>query len=197
MMDKREAILESALAHFSRNGFQGTSLSQIASGAKTQKQLITHHFRTKENLWREVVNRELDDGVELLKSVKNTAKSSGAEAAIRQFVHEYIHWCARKKAFHRLIIFDSQADNPRFQWYTENHFKPSHKVMTNLIRKAQKEGTIGPGSAGRIYFTFMNMINSLVLGELTFKLYTGRTPNNDRDIENLKEMIFKVLDMKK
>jgi len=195
-MDKREQILESALTQFARNGFLGTSLSQIASGAQTQKQLITHHFGTKEKLWREVVNRELMDGVELLKAVKKTATEQDAEMAIRQFIHDYIHWCARKKAFHRLIVFDSQADNPRFQWYTENHFKPSHKVMTNLIRKAQKQGVIIEGNPGRLYFTFMNMINSLVLGELTFELYTGRTPNNGRDIENLKAMIFKMLDMK-
>jgi len=195
-MDKREEILESALSHFAKNGFQGTSLSQIASGAKTQKQLITHHFGTKENLWREVVNRELGDGVELLKAVKKTAREKDPETAIRQFVHDYIHWCARKKDFHRLMVFDSQADNPRYQWYTENHFRPSHKVMTTLIRKAQKQGIVGKGNPGRLYFTFMNMINSLVLGERTFELYTGRTPNNKSDIENLKEMIFKVLDMK-
>ncbi len=195
-MDKREKILESALVEFAKNGFQGTSLSRIASGAKTQKQLITHHFGTKEKLWREVVNRELKDGVELLKEVKETASKKDAETAIRQFIHDYIHWCARKKAFHRLIVFDSQADNPRFQWYTENHFKPSHKVMTNLINKAQKQGVVCAGNPGRLYFTFMNMINSLFLGELTFELYTGRAPDNDRDIENLKEQIFKVLDMK-
>jgi len=195
-MDKREQILESALDEFAKSGFQGTSLSQIASGAKTQKQLITHHFGTKEKLWREVVNRELTDGVELLKAVKTTADTDGAEAAIRQFVHEYIHWCAKKKAFHRLMVFDSQADNPRFEWYTENHFKPSHKVMTNLICKAQKQGVIVNGNPGRLYFTFMNMINSLVLGERTFELYTGRTPNADKDIENLKQMIFKVLELK-
>jgi len=173
-----------------------TSLSQIAKGAKTQKQLITHHFGTKEKLWREVVNRELNDGVELLKAVKKTASEKDAESAIRQFIHEYIHWCARKKAFHRLIVFDSQADNPRFLWYTENHFRPSHKVMTNLIRKAQKQGVIVKGNPGRLYFTFMNMISSLVLGERAFELYTGRAPNNNKDIENLKAMIFKVLEMK-
>jgi AcrR family transcriptional regulator len=195
-MDKREEILESALSHFAKTGFQGTSLSQIASGAKTQKQLITHHFGTKENLWREVVNRELNDGVELLKTAKKTAVEEGPEAAIREFIHDYIHWCARKKEFHRLMIFDSQANNPRYSWYTENHFKPSHKVMTSLIRKAQKQGVVGKGNPGRLYFTFMNMINSLVLGERTFALYTGRVPNDSSDIENLKKMIFKVLDMK-
>ena len=195
-MDKREKILESALKLFAENGFQGTSLSQIAEGANTQKQLITHHFGTKDNLWREVVNAELKDGVELLTTVKKTAAEIDAEAGIRHFIEGYIHWCSRKQSVHRLMMFDSQAANPRFKWYTEKHFRPSHKVMTNLIRQAQDQGAICEGDPGRIYFTFMNMISSLVLGERTFKLYTGRTPNKKDDIENLKRMIFKVLDMK-
>ena len=195
-MDKREKILESALKLFAENGFQGTSLSQIAEGAHTQKQLITHHFGTKDNLWREVVNAELEDGVELLIKVKKTAEDLDAETGIREFIHEYIHWCARKQSFQRIVMFDSQAANPRFKWYTEKHFRPSHKVVTDLIKQAQKQGAICEGDPGRIYFTFMNMINSLVLGERTFKLYTGRTPNKKDDIEYLKRMIFKVLDMK-
>jgi len=68
--------------------------------------------------------------------------------------------------------------------------------MTNLIREAQKQGVVSQGNPGRLYFTFLTMINSLVLGERTFQLYTGRSPDNDKDIEYLKEMIFKVLDMK-
>lgn len=195
-MDKREEILESALMSFASNGFQGTSLSQIATRANTQKQLITHHFGTKDNLWREVVNRELTDGVELLLRVKSTSVKDGAEAAIRQFIHEYIHWCAKKKAYHRMMVFDGQADNPRFQWFTENHIEPSHKFMTGVIRDAQEQGAISQGDPGRIYFTFMNMINSLVLGELEFKIFTGRQPDNEGDIEFLKEMIFKVLGLK-
>jgi len=194
-MDKREKILESALTLFAQNGFQGTSLSEIAQGAETQKQLITHHFGTKDNLWREVVNRELGDGISLLKSVQQTAAEHGAEVGIREFIHGYIQWCSLKQSFHRMMMFDSQAANPRFKWYAEKHFGPSHKVMTDLIRQAQQQGAICEGDAGRIYFTFMNMISSLVLGERTFKLYTGRMPNKKDDIENLKRMIFKVLDI--
>lgn len=195
-MDKKKKILSSARTLFAQNGFQGTSLSQIASDAKTQKQLITHHFGTKDNLWQEVVNKEFVDGVEILRSVKQTAEEKGAEAGIRQFIHDYIHWCSSKQDIHRIMIFDSQANNPRFQWYAKKHFQPHYKIMTALLKTAQTQGVICEGDPGRIYFTFMNMINSLVLGELTFKLYTGRAPNNNDDIENLKRMVYKVLEMK-
>jgi len=194
-MEKREEILNSARSLFAKSGFQGTSLSHIATAANTQKQLITHHFGTKDNLWREVVNKEFEDGIELLRAVQKTAVEIGAPTAIKQFIHDYIHWCARKRDIHRIMVFDSQANNPRFQWYMDKHFRPSHKVMTGLIRKAQRQDAICKGDPGRIYFTFMNMISSLVLGELTFETYTGRPPNNEDDIENLKSMIFKVLDM--
>lgn len=194
-MDRREKIFESALSIFAENGFRGTSLSQIARNAGTQKQLITHHFGSKDNLWREVVNRELVDGVQLLKNVLITAKDHGPEAGIRQFIHEYIHWCFRKKDFHRLIVFDKYSPNDRFKWYAENHSIPSQEAIVKLIRQAQKTGAICKGNPARIYFTFLNMVNSLVLDSATFELYLGRAPNNGNDIEKLKMMIFRVLEM--
>lgn len=194
-MDKRDQILDSALLLFSKSGYEGTSLSQIASGASTQKQLITHHFGTKEKLWQEVVNRELEDGVDLLERVKQTTATEGAEAGLRHFIDEYIHWVSKKRAIHRIMFFDCQTDSPRYSWFTEKHTIPSHREITSLIKKAQKSGAVHEGNPGRLYFTFSNMISSLVLGDLQFKIYTGKSPFQKKEIEYLKSMVFKILGM--
>jgi len=194
-MNKREKIMESALDLFSQNGFEGTSLGQIAKRAGTHKQLISHHFGTKDKLWREIVNLELKDGVELLNAVKMTTAIEGPEAGLRQFIDEYILWVSKKKAIHRLIFFDSQVDSERFRWFTEKHTIPSHKVITDIIRQAQSAGVVCAGNPGRLYFTFSNMINSLVLGALQFEIYTGRPPFHKQELEHLKSMVFTVLGM--
>lgn len=194
-MDKRKKILRYALELFSKHGFEGTSLSQIAKSAGTQKQLITHHFGTKDKLWREIVNRELKDGVDLLERVRFTAALHGAEAGLRQFIDEYIEWVSQKTAIHRLIFFDSQVDSERFRWFTEKHTLPSHQIMTEIIIKAQDYGAVHAGNAGRLYFTVLNMINSLVLGALQFEIYTGRPPYHQDEVHHLKSMVFKVLGM--
>lgn len=52
----RRRILDAAAEEFSNRGFDGARLSGIARRAKVSKQLIHHHFRSKEKLFTEVHN---------------------------------------------------------------------------------------------------------------------------------------------
>lgn len=48
----RERILQAAIALFARQGFEGTSLHDIASRADVRRSLILYYFTSKENLWK-------------------------------------------------------------------------------------------------------------------------------------------------
>mgnify|MGYP006447964239 CR=1 FL=1 len=50
----REEILEAASYYFVENGFEGTSIQNVADRAKVNKSLIYHHFQSKEELWKTV-----------------------------------------------------------------------------------------------------------------------------------------------
>lgn len=56
-MDARTKILETATRLFATQGYDSTSLSQVAKDASVSKALIFWHFETKENLFQEVVSR--------------------------------------------------------------------------------------------------------------------------------------------
>jgi TetR/AcrR family transcriptional regulator len=50
----RRRVINAAAKEFSLRGFDGTSLSAVARRAKVSKQLIAHHFGTKERLFEQV-----------------------------------------------------------------------------------------------------------------------------------------------
>jgi TetR/AcrR family transcriptional repressor of mexJK operon len=63
---KREAILSAAQQTFTRAGFVGTSMDEVAAAAAVSKQTVYRHFRDKETLFREVVTnvvRARDRGI--------------------------------------------------------------------------------------------------------------------------------------
>ena len=58
--EKEEQILEAALDVFSRNGFRGSTIDQIAEAANMSKPNLLYYFRTKEMIHRELIDRLLN-----------------------------------------------------------------------------------------------------------------------------------------
>lgn len=56
-MDKREQLLEIATKLFSERGFENTPLSMVCEEANVSKGLISHHFKSKNDLLREIFMR--------------------------------------------------------------------------------------------------------------------------------------------
>jgi TetR/AcrR family transcriptional regulator len=53
----RDEILEICLAEFAKHGYEKTSLVQIAKAAGISRTLIFHHFKSKKQLYLEIVDR--------------------------------------------------------------------------------------------------------------------------------------------
>lgn len=56
-MDKREQIIEVATKLFSKKGFENTPLSEVCEMAHVSKGLIFHHFKSKNDLLREIFSK--------------------------------------------------------------------------------------------------------------------------------------------
>lgn len=54
LMDKREELMEIATRLFSERGYENTPLSVVCEEANVSKGLISHHFKSKDGLLREI-----------------------------------------------------------------------------------------------------------------------------------------------
>lgn len=181
-MDKRVEIIRAALGAFSSMGFDGSSLSKIAETAGTNKQLITHHFGSKQNLWQEVVDHELQDGIELIRRVRDTERSDGPLPALRQFINDYVTWVATKSAFHKMLFLEGQQNSPRLDWFTKAHVAPSAKVVMRLIAACQEQGAVRTGEVGRMYFTILHLATSPFVHAYQYQLLVGCPPSGETEL---------------
>ncbi|HEX3007695.1 MAG TPA: TetR/AcrR family transcriptional regulator [Bacteroidales bacterium] len=64
-IEKRQLIMDSALELFAENGFQNTSISDIAKHADISKGLLYNYFTSKEELLESILNEGIDEMYQL------------------------------------------------------------------------------------------------------------------------------------
>jgi len=75
---KRLAILEAAREVFMRSGYGGSSMDEIAAVAKVSKQTVYKHFADKENLFTEIITKDMDRrSDELIRALSDTEDADG------------------------------------------------------------------------------------------------------------------------
>jgi len=183
--ESKQSILQAAKSIFSKKGYSGTSIRDIASLAKVNHAIIRYHFGNKEGLWLSVVNDLLMEGMVMRKDhpfdPDFTDKTSILQS-IRDFIRIRVAYFSEKPELIKLIYLINLEGGERFE------------KMDMLVRQAYW-GTqeivntmIDTGLIKKINFTDLYFMLPALMG--------GRfiNPNFDVDLGGNKIDLDKVID---
>ena len=80
-MKPRDRILDAATAVFRRHGFRRSSIEQAAEAAGLTRQALYHHFRSKEALFRAVIERLHEEALAAEIEAADAAEKAGGSLA--------------------------------------------------------------------------------------------------------------------
>ncbi len=88
---KRQTILSAGHDLFLSNGYQGTSVDQIAASAEVSKQTVYKHFGDKQGLLLAIVNTALESTVApFLERIRTLADTTDLEADLTVLAADYL-----------------------------------------------------------------------------------------------------------
>jgi AcrR family transcriptional regulator len=103
--DRRTAILDSALEVFSRRGYNGASIDEIAQAAGISKALIYEHFPSKKDLHVSLLERHTQ---EIFIALARTADTDDpGEVRLRNGVDAFLRWVETHPEAFRLLFRDT------------------------------------------------------------------------------------------
>jgi AcrR family transcriptional regulator len=102
MPTKEEHIMMAAEKLFAANGYNGTSVRDIASKAKVNVSMISYYFGSKENLMEELFKWRMEEGLNFAKNIVENNNLTEIEK-IDAFIDNFVNRVQRLRDFFLLV----------------------------------------------------------------------------------------------
>jgi AcrR family transcriptional regulator len=161
MIDRKAMIIEAAAKSFSLYGYKATTMDQVAKLANVGKGTIYTFFKTKEELFDEIISTLIADMREAAESVMDEA------ATFQENVNRVLMKVLEFRESHQLTIKLIQEERDMgTQMVVEAMQRVEQSVityMTGIIRKAIEEDEIKACDPEITAFVMLKMYFSLII----------------------------------
>ncbi|RLU02101.1 MAG: TetR/AcrR family transcriptional regulator, partial [Ketobacter sp.] len=136
----RQAIIEAATECFSRQGYEATSVREIAQSAHLTHGTLRHHFGSKLEIWKAVADTVLEYyqaklmPIMAAERIKNGQEPNPLQD-FKQVVRAFIEASYSNPVFAKLLMGESQTDNERAA-HMRNNFLSLHQPIGILFGQA-------------------------------------------------------------
>lgn len=138
---RERQILEAALSLFAENGYDGTSVRQIAERAEVTEAALYRHHESKQALAEALFRDHMTRYAARLQEIVERSDLS-VEARLRAIVDASLKlYGAEPRAYAYLI-----QEQPRFMAALPGDFPYPIRLLEALLRAGQRDGTVRPGS---------------------------------------------------
>jgi AcrR family transcriptional regulator len=187
---KQSQLLDTAEMLFSRKGFDGTSVRDIAESAGINTAMISYYFGSKEKLMEEIFERK---SLNLREKVDTLLKDDNLDPLQKMFslVDEYVEAIMSRKRFHRILLCEQIINqNPTIIQMTEKMKARNSECMNDLIRLGQKKGMFKKNID-------ILMLTNTLIGTISHTMLNMEFYKNYHHLEAMKDDEFERLLKKK
>lgn len=190
-LETRRRILEAAIDSFAERGFHGASIREIAGRCEVTQGLVTYHFGSKDNLWREAANA-LFGGIPVELRARIAEMSPGDPRALaRALVKAYVLTMSARPQVMQLLTREGAVDSPRMRWLIENHISGMHQAFAGVMSMAGVTEEVMP--AGHLYYVMAGAGSLMFAVPFTCRQISGLDPTDPAVVERHAEYVARLL----
>jgi len=139
--ERRTQLLWIAKEMFSEHGFENTSTRSIAAAAGVTEAIVFRHFASKEDLYRQILDRKADE-IDIKRwsdELEHIVEREDDEALVLSVMKHVLEADRKDPQFQRLLLQAALSGRPLHK-ITAQRLLPLHRFLSGYIRKRQKKG---------------------------------------------------------
>ncbi len=164
MKNKKEEILQAAEEEFARNGYEGANISRIAKRVGVTHVLLYYHFQNKENLFREVLQRKIDEFILSVLPPEGTENLHFMEN-IDLLITQNFNMMAQNAMLARLLVNETGQMPESLRDIAHKQYGEYLTRLQCALDREAEAGNIVPANAERLILTIcsLNIMAVLVM----------------------------------
>lgn len=189
----RRTLLAAALRAFAANGYDGTSVRDLARHVGVSHNLVHHHYGSKRALWQAALEHALSSsGRELLALADASGRQRDWEAANRAGIAGALAIFARQPAVARIMTDESARGGERLDFLYDRHIAPFARLLERLLAGAPADVRRRIDARAALLFLFAGMTAPFALGGLAAKLDGSHEVTED-DLERFAATVAEIV----
>ncbi len=192
-----DRILDAARVVFLEKGKAGARMHGIAAQAGINKALLHYYFRSKEDLYREVLTKELT--VFFRGLIESIRPSGDIEALVRDFIDNYIDRLSRNPQVVRFLTWEVGSGGPVARNVIGGIVHggegvPIYRAFSNTVGDAARSGRIRPVDPQHLLFSLIGMcIYVFLAAPILSGVFPGVDTSDKTFLEKRKREIFDLV----
>ncbi|MBP1688020.1 MAG: TetR/AcrR family transcriptional regulator [Deltaproteobacteria bacterium] len=189
-LQAREKILATASRLFSEQGYENTSLAQVARQAKVSKALIFWHFDSKEKLYRSALRKTLEPYFIDVDGLEGLGEREQIERLIDLF-YDFVHENVDSVRFFLNLTLQVDRQQDEVLGRVQELYRVFRKSLAEIFESGRRHGVFRDGTQPE---REAGLIMAALAGLLIQHFRSDGSPDDARDlIEHLKTTLFQRL----
>lgn len=189
----RHQIVAAAITCFSGLGFEGATTRLIAERAGVNQGLITHHFETKEKLWKAAVDRLFANiGADRERRFE-ALEDADRPTRVRLMIRYFVRYASAHPEQLRFMMQEGLNSGPRMQWLVEKHLSAGYARFRSMLDDARAENMLIEGDDAQLFYAFVGAASTIFALAAECEHLTGVDPLAEANVESHARLIERML----
>ena len=184
--ERKKQIVDASIRVFSKKGFQGTKTIEIAKAAGISEATIFKHFKNKDDLYKQIINRQMKIHSEELHALY--AQIKNIKELLKALTVRAIEDVEKDPNFMRLMLYSSLEDRSFAVKFAEESFFVKIEEFTAIIKKGIKSGEFRNVNPELAVQSFSNMVAGYCISQFVLK----QTEIESTDIKDVVETFVDI-----
>jgi TetR/AcrR family transcriptional regulator len=185
-------IVATAEQIFAEQGLAGARMDDIARAAKVNKALLYYYFRSKEELFRFVLEA-------LLSQLRGgaAAQSAGQPSPSKRLavvIDNFFDFVQRHPNYPRLIQRVMMGRGPNLEWIVSEYYKPLHVRLVGLIEEGISAGEFRRVDTGNAALTVVSIMVFYFSAAPVLSSILGHDPLQPREVAQRRKAVHDFLE---